>query len=362
MFRFICSPKGRLAIGWLLLLFLFISCKKDIVSNKVENQETLSAPNLSLGNYWTQLTPPDITGPPSSDDYNFTFSLNNKVYVVVRGFNQLWEYDPVTTLWTKLQNNFYTFSSNDYLDVFTNGNSVYFLNPETKNLKEYNVSTNVWTDKASFPGSAKRVGTSCNTVTKGYVMGGTNGNHPGGYEVTLSQNWEYDFAANTWTQKTNTPGYSRFNSASFAVGDNIYFGTGISIIPKLNPVTFDIYWVPIINNDWHEYNTITNTWTQKAYFAGGTRQDTRGFVIGGKVYLGLGSAGYFTNLKSDLWSYNPASDSWTQRAGYPPGNPYPPFNTMLGANSRGYSVTGKIQSFWKYTPPFTIIPNPGPVQ
>lgn len=357
MYHFKFSAKGRLALAFLLLLTLImVSCKKDILNNKTENQEILSAPNPSLGNYWTQMVVPNIYGTPSADDHNFSFSINNKVYVVVRGFKQLWEFDPATGQWTKLQDNLYNFTFSHYVDVFTNGNNVYFLDAESKSLKAYNVSTNQWTDKANFPGIAKEVGSSCNTATKGYIMGGTNGNHPGGYGVTVSQNWEYDFAGDTWTQKANTPGFGRYNSASYAVGDNIYFGTGISVIPKINPVTLQITWVPLINDDWWEYNTIQNTWTQKADFAGGTRQDTRGFVIGGRVYLGMGSTGYFTDLKSDLWSYNPGTNSWTQRAGYPPGNGYPPFNTMSGAGSRGYSVTGKIQSFWRYTPPTIILP------
>lgn len=352
MYRFKFSPKDRLALAFVLLLTLImVSCKKDIVNNKVQNQEVLAAPNPQLGNYWTQLAVPVITGIPSADDYNFSFSLNGKVYVIVRGMNQLWVYDPATGQWTQLSNSFASFSLGSYVDVFTNGNSVYLLNAVSKSLKEYNVLTNQWTDKANFPGMAKESVTSCNTATKGYVMNGTNGNAYG----TVSENWEYDFASNTWAQKANTPGLARYNSAAHAVGDNIYFGTGISFFIFINPVTHEISRVPVINDDWWEYNTLSNTWIQKTDFAGGTRQDTRGFVIGGKVYLGLGSAGYFTNLKSDLWSYSPATDSWTQRASYPPENGYPPFNTMLGAGSRGYSVTGKIQSFWRYTPPQTII-------
>ena len=305
----------------------------------------------------TQLSTPNPTGPPTANERHLSFSLNNKVYVALEGYNQLWEYDPVTTgQWTLQQNPFYTFSYNGYTDVFTVGNSAYFLNANTKKLKEYNVSTNVWTDKADFPGTVKAVGTAANTSTKGYIMAGTNGAHANGYAVTLTENWEYDFAGNTWTQKANTPGFGRYNSAAYAIGDKIYFGTGISIIANINPVTLQLTWVPFMNSDWWEYNTLQNTWTQKASFAGGTRQDTRGFAISGKVYLGMGSTGYFTGLKADLWSYNPSADSWTQRASYPPGNSYPPFNTMLSAGNRGYSVYGMFDAFWKYTPPTIVLP------
>lgn len=344
----------------LMLLFataFITSCNKN--AEPVKEQEQVSGilipPN---GNYWTQLSTPVIPGPPASNEHHFSFSLNDRVYVALQGNNQLWEYDPISTgQWTQKLSTFFTFSSFDYTKVFSNGNSVYFLNAKTKKLKEYNITNNQWTDKADFPGTAKGVGTAANTVTKGYIMGGSNGYHANtNYYVTLSENWEYDFASNTWTQKANTPGFGRMNSASYAIGDKIYFGTGISVIAFINPITLQLTWHPLINSDWWEYNTLQNTWAQKASFTGGARQDTRGFVIGAKVYLGMGSSGYFINLKSDMWSYSPSLDTWTQRAGYPPGNGYPPFNTMLSANNRGYSVYGILNDFWKYTPPTIFLP------
>jgi hypothetical protein len=352
-------PAYNRSLLMMLCAIAFItSCKKnaEIVVEK-DPSPVSGIPIPPSGNYWTQLGTPDIPGIPPTNEYNFSFSVNNKLYVVLLGLNTLWEYDPITTgQWTQKQSTFYTFSDYNYTKVFNNSTSVYFLNATSKKLKEYNVANNQWTDKADFPGTAKEVGTFTSTATKGYIMGGTNGSHANGYKITLNENWEYDFTANTWMQKANTPGYGRYNSASYAVGDKVYFGTGISVIPFINPITLQITWIPLINSDWHEYNTLTNTWTQKAAYGGGARQDTRGFVIAGKVYVAMGSSGYFTNLKSDMWSYNPSSDSWTQRAGYPPGVVYPPYQTMLSVNNRGYSVLGVIQDFWRYTPPTIFLP------
>jgi len=352
------SAYNRSLLMMLFAIAFITSCKKNVET--VVEEEPSAVSGLLIppsGNYWTQLSTPNPSGPPTANDHHVSFSLNNKVYVALEGYNQLWEFDPVTTgQWSQKQSTFYTFSNFNFTDVFSNGNSVYFLNANTKKLKEYNVVSNVWTDKADFPGTAKTVGTAANTTTKGYIMGGTNGTHANGYAVTLSENWEYDFAGNSWTQKANAPGFGRYNSASYAVGDKIYFGTGISVFAFINPSTLQITWQPIINSDWWEYNTLQNTWAQKTQYGGGARQDTRGFVISGKVYVGMGTSGYFTGLKSDLWSYNPASDSWTQRASYPPGNSYPPFHTMIGANNRGYSVYGRLEDFWKYTPSLILLP------
>lgn len=358
MHRYKHSPKATLAIVWLLLtLLIMISCKKEKIDNKAEDQEVLNAPAPNYGNYWTELGTPGIPITPSADDHNYCFSLNNKLYVVVRGYDQLWEFDPSNSQWTMKQSDFSDFTLSLYIAVFTNGNRVYFLNPNSKNFKEYNVTTNVWTNKADFPGTAKESVTYCHTASKGYIMGGINGWHTYGGPITVSENWEYDFAANTWTQKAGTPGESRYNSSAYGVGDKIYYGTGISFRFVIHPVTLAVSRVPRINKDWWEFNTLTNTWTQKADYGGGSRQEARGFVIGGKIYLGMGSTGHFIDYKDDFWSYNPASNSWTQRASYPLGSEYSPFHTLMGTGNYGYSVTGKIQFFWKYIPPFTLGPN-----
>jgi hypothetical protein len=346
-----------------LLIMLFATtslaaCKKN--AELVKDKETVSAAPLPPnGNYWTQLNVPFFPGPPSTNDRHVSFNHNNKIYVALQGLNQLWEYDPAGNgQWTPKLSPFYTFSQYDYIDAFSNGNSIYFLKAKTKKFKEYNIANNQWTDKTDFPGTAKDYVTASNTATKGYIMGGANGFHPNtpAYHVTLSENWEYDFAGNTWTQKSNTPGFGRLNGVAYAIGDKIYFGTGASIIGIVNPSTLQFSWIPLINNDWWEYNTIQNTWTQKASFAGGGRQDMRGFVIGGKIYLGMGSSGYFVNVKSDFWEYNTSSNTWTQRASYPPGESFPPFHSLLSASNRGYSVFGRLAAFWKYTPPTVFVP------
>lgn len=365
-------PRQQSTSIWLLTILIasifIISCKKEIKTVQQEKtEEVLSDLINPFGDYWTELTNvPVLPGPPAADDKHISFSVNNKVYAVPYGYNQLWEYDPNSSQWTQKQSTFFPGNFSSYVDVFCNGNSVYLLNANSKDFREYNVATNVWTDRPDFPGLASGEVSATYTSTNGYIIGGTNGTIPDGnpnYTIysLVKENWQYNFTTNTWTQKAIFPGTGRYLGAAHAAGDYVYFGTGISNRIILNPFSLQISYVPQINSDWWEYNTVQNTWTQKAAFGGGTRMDTRGFVIGGKVYMGLGAAGYYTDLRTDLWSFNASANTWTQRANYPPGNGYPPFNTMLAAGSRGYSITGKIADFWKYTPPIIILP-PGAVQ
>ncbi|AXY73265.1 hypothetical protein D3H65_04410 [Paraflavitalea soli] len=352
------SPVSLLMIVLLITSFL-ASCKKSIEEPPVGQDDRVTDQALISigGNVWTELTPaaPSI---PTSVTFNMSFSVSNKLYSLVQANDQLWEYDPSTAAWSVKKNNFTGQPTFTYVYLFTNGTSAYFMKQSTKEVKAYDFATSQWGNKASFPGTSSGAASFSATATKGYIMGGTNGFDPDGYGYALKENWEYDFAANTWQSKANLPGTGRYNAAAYAIGDKIYFGTGISILTIINPNTFQLYRSPVLNSDWWEYNTLTNTWTAKAAFGGGKRQDTRGFMLGNKVYLGLGTSAYYSNIQSDLWSYDATANAWTQKASYPPGNGYPPYVTFTACNGRGYAVTGNITAFWRYTPPQLIIPLP----
>lgn len=162
---------------------------------------------------------------------------------------------PVTTLCGLIINSFFNFNpitgGNDYYKyAFTNGNNIYFVNPGTKKLKQYNLLTTSWTDMANFPSTAIASNTATFTATKGYVLPGISGSDGNGYGYGVVEYWGFDFAANTWTSKANTPGLSRYNATSLTMGDKIYFGTGISVLLIFNPSIFQVYRVPVTDADW----------------------------------------------------------------------------------------------------------------
>ncbi len=125
---------------------------------------------------------------------------------------------------------------------------------------------------------------------------------------------------NTWTGVSPCPVHRAW-AASFAIGQNIYCGTGVDSNSN-------------VTNDFWKYNTVANTWTKLASFPGRTRADAVAFAIGGKGYLGLGDSGsvpitYF----NDLYQYDTLTNTWSAIALFPLSNG--------SGNANGFSINGK---------------------
>src|SRR5207247_1220449 len=108
--------------------------------------------------------------------------------------------------------------------------------------------------------------------------------------ICLNDLWQYDTLSNSWTQKANFPGTARCDAAAFSICDKGYFGTGDPLSTHLN--------------DWWQYDTTLNTWTQKAQFPDSVRDETAYFAIGNKGYLGLGGEPVIYNT---FYEYTPDS-------------------------------------------------------
>jgi N-acetylneuraminic acid mutarotase len=153
-------------------------------------------------------------------------------------------------------------------------------------------------------------------------------------DVQYKDWWEYDPATNSWTQKADYAGGKRYHAAGFSIGNLGYVGTG-------RDTTFSN------RRDFWEYNPVTNTWTQKAMFGGQARRGAVGFSVNGRGYIGTGSG------LSDFWEYNPVTNSWMQRASFPGGGRQSAVGFSIG--SRGYIGTGSsggnpTGDLWEYNP------------
>ena len=143
---------------------------------------------------------------------------------------------------------------------------------------------------------------------------------------------------NTWTKKANYGGGSRNNAIGFGIGNKGYLGTG-------NNGTSN-------TSDFWEYNTATNTWTQKASFGGGARRVVTGFSIGNKGYIGTGDDG--SSKKNDFWEYDTTANKWTQKASVGSSNLYGAVGFSIG--NKGYIATGHDgvstykKDLWEYDP------------
>jgi Secretion system C-terminal sorting domain len=142
----------------------------------------------------------------------------------------------------------------------------------------------------------------------------------------------------TWTVKTDFPSSARFAATSFVIGDIGYVGTGC---------TGDTHtWYPSTNDFW-AYNTITETWSQKASTTGGINSAIS-FVINGKAYVGCGFSA------PDFWEYNPVTNMWRTLTPLP----VTPFyqGVAFAINGKGYYRNGHDvaqsarTSFWMFDP------------
>jgi N-acetylneuraminic acid mutarotase len=112
--------------------------------------------------------------------------------------------------------------------------------------------------------------------------------------------WEYDSETQSWSQKADFSGSARRQAVSFSVGEFAYVGTGQDVTG--------------LKKDFFKYDPLTNTWTALNDFPGTARRQAVGFAMGGEAYVGTGDDGV---LKSDFWMYFPTTDSWIQKANFP---------------------------------------------
>lgn len=147
--------------------------------------------------------------------------------------------------------------------------------------------------------------------------------------------WEYDLATQTWSQKADFAGGPRRQGISFALNDMGFAGLGSS--PSG------------LKKDMYKYDPIVNHWVQLNDFAGTARKEAAYFVMGVKAYVGTGDDGV---MRNDFWEYDDSNDSWTQLADFP-GTPRKGA-VGFGVFPNGYICTGEDLNFnykndlWQY--------------
>jgi hypothetical protein len=201
-----------------------------------------------------------------------------------------------------------------------------------------NYAQNTWTQKANFGGTAREYTTGFSIGSKGYIGTGKDNN----LNVLKNDFWEYNPATNVWTQKADFGGTARYGATGFGIGGKGYIGLG-----------YDGSIGSRFRNDFWEYDTATNAWTEKANFGGAATFAITGFSIGSKGYIGLGYDGDYT-ATNNFWEYDPATNAWTQKANFGGGATY--YATGFSIGSKGYIGTGRNalgfnkNDFWEYNP------------
>ena len=169
--------------------------------------------------------------------------------------------------------------------------------PIKNDFWEYNPDSNKWTQKASIPGNPRFGAVSFSIGNKGFIGGGDAGN----------DFWEYNPANNKWSRKANIPGISRLYSVAFSIGGKAYAGMGFG------------WGTTKVLNDFWEYDTLSNHWTKKANFGGVPKCYAVSFAIGNKGFVGTGedSTTFLSGSSpyhNDFWEYDTTKDKWTQKA------------------------------------------------
>ena len=205
-------------------------------------------------------------------------------------------------------------------------------NTVTKDFYEYNPAADLWTQKADFPGVARSfsIGTVYNG--KGYMgFGASQSNY-------LRDLWEYDPVNDSWRQLADCPCAGRRHPAFIAVNDKLFVGLG-------DGATGDL-------NDWWEYDMATDSWTQRLALPASPRHHPFQFAINGQAYTGLGHSGSI--IFGDWHRFDPVNRTWTTL------NPFPGEARVAGTqfdyNGKGYVLSGDGDNhswmptgeFWEY--------------
>ena len=288
-------------------------------------------------NIWTQKA--SFAGGTRYDA--ITFSIGNKAYAGTGSIydteQDLWEFDAISNTWSKKSNIGayprysavgFSIDSKGYVGGGTNGTT----NVNKVDFWEYNSQNNTWTQKADIGGSGKEGAVGFSIGSNGYF--GTGQLSDG--SVT-NDFWEYNPVLNTWTQKANFGGAARRSAVGFCIGNKGYIGTGSNNA-----------------NDFWEYDPVTNTWTQKANFGGAARYEAVGFCIGNKGYLGTGILiGNNSSFCNDFWEYDPVTNTWTQKANFAGTTRSGAIGFSIGSKGylgTGISGNGYKNDFWEYDP------------
>jgi hypothetical protein len=293
-------------------------------------------------NTWTQKA--DFGGTVRSGAVGF--SISNKGYIGTgldynhTYIKDFWEYDLATNTWSQ-KADFggtargdavgFSISSKGYIGTgsFFDGTTQFFY----KDFWEYDPAANSWTQKADFGGVERSVTVGFSIGSKGYLGTG----YYNAYPNYLKDFWEYDPIANTWTQKADFGGIARDEAVGFSIDNKGYIGTGENAI------------YPFFTKDFWEYDPATNIWTQKADFGGVERYDAAGFSIDNKGYIGIGNS--YPNDPKDFWEYDPATNTWTQKADFGGGVRWSAVGFSIGG--KGHIGTGyggsSGKDFWEYT-------------
>lgn len=280
-----------------------------------------------------------------SMDGGVGFSINGKGYYAMGDTSlctytkALWEYDPTADIWVQKA---------DYMGTarwgavsFVVGNVAYVglgydrITGSQNSFYAYNQLSNTWSSVAGLPSTGRVFSSSFVIGNKGYVgLGGYYNGLTGYCDTVYEQVWEYTSTTNTWLRKNDFPGEGRLNAISWSISGKGYWGTGVSIDTAAN-----------VGKDLWEYNSVSDSWTQKPDYPYGDVYSAVGFNIGNYGYITCGMS--FASCL-ETWQFNPSTSTWTRMADFP-GIDHA-LSASFSIGTKGYMVGGFNTDAWSFDP------------
>lgn len=204
----------------------------------------------------------------------------------------LQKYDPVLNSWTAMASlpapgryGSASFALNQK-GYIVSGNLGTATGPYSNQLWEFDPVTNIWTSRSPLPATTRYSGRGVGIGNFAYIFGGLNG--IGNSTSTFFNDlWQYDPSTDSWVQKTNYPALGRGYPTVFALNGKFVAGCGN-------------HWSGS-TNEYYSYDPVSDSWSNLPSIPSAqTRWASVGFEINGKGY---NATGYLPNntATNEFW-------------------------------------------------------------
>ena len=283
---------SKIIVGVVLLLALMIYATTDA--------------NYPLG-VWTRKA--DFAG--TARQYAVSFAIPPYGYIGLGADSagmptDFWRYRPDSDRWDTIQRFpiagrvsavSFSYGTNAYVASGTDGVSV--NDGINYSVFQYSSTMNIWMQLNDLPGwiGARTEGVGLTLGHTGYLATGN-----GGAYLNFNDLSKVNLTTGLWDSlhrmdyfNNINPSMARFAACGFAIDHYLYVGTGLN-----DSAYFNDFW---------QYDTISDTWTQIANFGGTARFGAVGFTLCNYGYVGLGQD---ANLiyRQDFWLYDPSQNVW----------------------------------------------------
>jgi len=266
------------------------------------------------------------------------FSIGGKIYfgtgltdmTITRDF---WEYNPEMDRWSSKSSypeyiSYATGLSMDGMGFFAIGKNAsrYYTD-----MIRYDPVNNLWKRMALMPGEGSSMD------SPGFVINGKAYVPAGGHMYV------YNPANNTWAEKSFPPDLGYFGGGVvFSINGKGYLGVGWVHDKGVNV------------SDFFEYDPVADSWTRKASFPGTLRNNATSFSLpNGRGYVGMGYSNVLGEYLDDIWEYDPQADKWMQTDVFPGAPRFGARAYVIGNDA--FILTGGHagiyeQDVWRFSP------------